>query len=94
MLDIWKFLAILQRMKSTKNPMPPIGPEEIVALAALRRAAKRAHFIAYQHGTAIVTRKNGKMVTIPPDPKMYWELLADLQKKRAAVIAEYGGGGI
>ncbi|MDA8001737.1 MAG: hypothetical protein MPL62_10680 [Alphaproteobacteria bacterium] len=77
-------------MKSSKRPRPTFGPEEIMALAALRRAAKRAHFIAYQHGTAIVTRINGKMATIPPDPKMYWELLADLQKKRAEVQAKYG----
>ena len=68
----------------------PKGLDVDSASAALWRAAKRAHFIAYQHGTAIVTRKNGKMVIVPPDPKMYGELLAEVEEKRAAVIAEYG----
>ena len=68
---------------------PPADSNAEIALAALHRAAKRAHFIAYQHGTAIVTRKNGKLVTIPPDPKMYGDLLAEVEEKRAAVIAEH-----
>ena len=75
-------------MKSVKKL--PKGLDVDSASAALRRAAKRAHFIAYQHGTAIVTRKNGKMVIAPPDPEMYGELLAEVEKKRAEVIAEYG----
>ena len=76
-------------MKPAENTTP-IHPDDQMALDAMRRAAKRAHFIAYQHGTAIVTRKNGKLVTIPPDPKMYGELLAEVEEKRAAVIAEHG----
>ena len=79
-------------MKMTENTSP-IHPDSQIALDAMRRAAKRAHFIAYQHGTAIVTRKNGKLVTIPPDPKMYGDLLAEVEKKRAAVIAKYGESG-
>ena len=43
--------------------------------AALRRAAKHAHLIAYQTGTAVVERRNGKMGAYPPDPAMYEDLI-------------------
>ncbi|MDA8022156.1 MAG: hypothetical protein MPK05_04110 [Gammaproteobacteria bacterium] len=75
-------------MKSVK-PLPKGLDVESVS-AALRRAAKRAHFIAYQHGEGVVINKNGKTVIVPPDPEMYGELLAEVEEKRAAVIAEYG----
>ncbi len=43
--------------------------------AALRRAAKRAHLIAYQTGTGVVEQRNGKMGVYPPDPAMYEDLI-------------------
>ena len=43
--------------------------------AALRRAAKHAHLIAYQTGTGVVERRNGKMGVYPPDPTMYEDLI-------------------
>ena len=43
--------------------------------AALRRAAKQAHLIAYQTGTGVVERRNGKMGVYPPDPAMYEDLI-------------------
>ncbi len=50
--------------------------------AALFRAAQRAHLIAHQTGTGVVVMRDGKVVTIEPDPDMYGELLrntADLR---------------
>ena len=38
---------------------------------ALIRAAKRAHLIAHQTGTKVVVMRDGKVVEIEPDPKMY-----------------------
>ena len=43
--------------------------------AALRRAAKQAHLIAYQAGTGVVEQRNGKMGVYPPDPTMYEDLI-------------------
>ncbi len=42
-------------------------------LAALYRAARRAHRVAHQHGTGVVVMREGKVVTIEPDPEMYGE---------------------
>ncbi len=42
---------------------------------ALKRAAKHAHLIAYQTGTGVVERRNGKMGVYPPDPEMYEDLI-------------------
>ncbi len=44
-------------------------------LEALRMAAKDAHLKAYQTGTGVVYRRNGKMGVYPPDPDMYEELI-------------------
>ena len=68
----------------------PKGLDVESVSAALRRAAKRAHFIAYQHGESVVMEKDGKPVIVPPDPEKYGELLAEVEEKRAAVIAEHG----
>ena len=43
--------------------------------AALWRAAKQAHLVAYQTGTGVVERRNGKMGVYPPDPAMYEDLI-------------------
>ncbi|MDE0160555.1 MAG: hypothetical protein OXL98_02350 [Acidimicrobiaceae bacterium] len=43
--------------------------------AALRRAAKQAHLIAYQTGTGVVEQRNGKMGVYAPDPQMYEDLI-------------------
>ena len=42
---------------------------------ALTRAAKQAHLIAYQTGTGVVTRRNGKSGVFAPDPAMYEDLI-------------------
>ena len=44
-------------------------------LDALTRAAKQAHLIAYQKGTGVVTRRDGKLVVVAPDPAMYKDLI-------------------
>lgn len=44
-------------------------------LRSLRLAAKDAHLLAYQTGTGVVTRRNGKVVVVPPDPAMYEDLI-------------------
>ena len=44
-------------------------------LEALRMAAKDAHLKAYQTGTGVVYRRNGKMGVYPPDPDMYEDLI-------------------
>ena len=82
------------------NMPETMGERHRIALDALHRAAKRAHFIAYQHGEGVVVNQNGKPVTIPPDPKMYGELLAEhereqkrIAKKRAALQAEFEKNG-
>ena len=43
--------------------------------AALRRAAQRAHLIAYQTGTGVVVMRDGQVVEIEPDPDTYGDLL-------------------
>jgi len=60
--------------------------------AALKRAAKRAHFISYQNGEGVVVGRNGKTIIIPPDPEMYGGLLAEVERKRAEVDAKYAKG--
>ena len=50
--------------------------------AALFRAARRAHLIAYQAGTGVVVMRDGKVVEIEPDPEMYGELLKDAADSR------------
>ena len=57
---------------------PPIlRGEELTEsiLRSLRLAAKDAHLLAYQTGTGVVTRHNGKVAVVPPDPAMYEDLI-------------------
>ena len=42
---------------------------------ALTRAAKQAHLIAYQTGTGVAYRRNGKFGVYAPDPEMYEDLI-------------------
>ncbi|MCY4163814.1 MAG: hypothetical protein OXE93_06320 [bacterium] len=44
-------------------------------LQSLWLAAKHAHLVAYQTGTGVVTKHNGKMAVVPPDPAMYEDLI-------------------
>ena len=44
-------------------------------LAALRMAAKDAHLKAYQTGTGVAYRRNGKFGVYAPDPDMYEDLI-------------------
>ena len=43
--------------------------------AALTRAAKQAHLIAYQTGSGVAYRRNGKFGVYAPDPEMYEDLI-------------------
>lgn len=40
-------------------------------MAALRRAARRAHESARAHGTKVVVHVDGETVEIEPDPEMF-----------------------
>ena len=42
---------------------------------ALCLAAKDAHLLAYQAGTGVAYRRNGKFGIYPPDPAMYEDLI-------------------
>ena len=42
---------------------------------ALTRAAKQAHLKAFQTGTGVAYRRNGKFGVYPPDPEMYEDLI-------------------
>ena len=44
-------------------------------LDALTRAAKQAHLKAYQTGTGVAYRRNGKFGVYAPDPEMYEDLI-------------------
>ena len=44
-------------------------------LQAMTRAAKQAHLRAYQTGTGVVYRRNGKFGVYAPDPEMYEDLI-------------------
>jgi len=57
--------------KQTKQPSIENDPDMQGVMPALRRAVKRAHKIAHQTGTNIVIMRDGKVVEVPPDPKMY-----------------------
>lgn len=59
------------------NHPPVLSGEELAAsvLRSLRLAVKDAHLLAYQTGTGVVTRRNGKVVLVPPDPAMYEDLI-------------------
>ncbi len=54
-----------------KQPSIKDDPDMQRAMPALLRAVKRAHKVAHQTGTNIVIRENGKVVEVPPDPKLY-----------------------
>ena len=56
---------------SIKKERPKSDNDEEGMTAALIRAAKRAHLIAHQTGTKVVVMRDGKVVEIDPDPKMY-----------------------
>ena len=44
-------------------------------LDALTRAAKQAHLIAYQTGSGVAYRRDGKFGVYAPDPDMYEDLI-------------------
>lgn len=56
---------------------PVLRGEELTEsiLRSLKLAAKNAHLLAYQTGTGVVTRHNGKVAVVPPDPAMYEDLI-------------------
>ncbi len=58
-------------------PDTSLGGEDWVqgVLNALTRAAKQAHLKAYQTGTGVAYRRNGKFGVYAPDPEMYEDLI-------------------
>ena len=44
-------------------------------LDAMTMAAKQAHLKAYQTGTGVAYRRNGKFGVYAPDPEMYEDLI-------------------
>ena len=57
--------------KQTKRLPITDDPDMQGVMPALRRAVKRAHKIAHQTGTNIVTMRDGKVMEVPPDPAKY-----------------------
>lgn len=59
-------------MKKQPN-RPPLmdDPDMQGVMPALLRAVKRAHKIAHQTDTKIVTMRNGKIVHVLPDSALY-----------------------
>lgn len=50
-------------------------------MESLQRSVKRAHLQAYLTGTGVVTRRNGKIVTVAPDPELYEQLIPPLYQE-------------
>ncbi len=72
-------------MKKSKYRIPVsklADPDIQAVLAALFRAAQRAHLIAHQAGTGVVIMRDGKVVEIEPDPEMYGDLLRKTNDSR------------
>lgn len=44
-------------------------------MRSLKLATKDAHLVAYRTGTGVVTRRNGEVVVVAPDPGMYEDLI-------------------
>ncbi len=65
---------MIKELSEKKSPNPDSADTEGVT-AALTRAAQRAHLIAHQTGTGVVVMRDGKVVTIDPNPRMYGDLL-------------------
>ena len=63
--------------ESFSDHPPVLRGEELTesVLRSLKLAAKDAHLLAYQTGTGVVTRRNGKVQLVPPDPAMYEDLI-------------------
>lgn len=52
------------------------GPGFVASVErSLIRAAKQAHLIAYQHGTGVVSTRNGVPGVYRPNPAMYEDLI-------------------
>ena len=68
--------------RSTADSAPVHSPsilcgEELneAVMRSLKLAAKDAHLLAYRTGTGVVTRRNGEVAVVAPDPAMYEDLL-------------------
>lgn len=68
--------SVIDQVGSADHP-PVLRGEELTEsiLRSLKLAAKHAHLVAYQTGTGVVTRHNGKVQLVPPDPAMYEDLI-------------------
>lgn len=59
-------------------------------MAALKRAARRAHLIAHLTDTKVVIMRGGEVLEIDPDPKMY-EGLKVRAHEAGQLLARLGG---
>ncbi len=83
-MNVKKVNPAKKRHSETEASHVPVHPVPVSSLddpdmrsvpASLYQAARRAHLIAYQTGTGVIVRRDGKVVEIPPDPRMYEGLL-------------------
>ena len=58
-------------MKEKKKLSVMDDPDMQGVMPALQRALRRAHKIAHETNTGVVVMRDGKVVTIDPDPKLY-----------------------
>jgi len=59
----------MKKPADKKAPKPDETDDGV--MAALKRAARRAHLIAHLAGTKVVIMRDGEVVEIDPDPEMY-----------------------
>ena len=68
--------TISEQDSTAEAALPPHDEEWLDdVLHAMTMAAKDAHLKAYQTGTGVAYRRNGKMGVYAPDPEMYEDLI-------------------
>lgn len=68
--------TISEQDSTAEEALPPHDEEWLDGvLHAMTMAAKQAHLKAYQTGTGVAYRRNGKFGVYAPDPEMYEDLI-------------------
>lgn len=57
-------------------------------MAALLRSVKRAHLDAYLSGTGVIIERDGCVVEIAPDPRLYQDLIPPPFREKQAGIED------
>lgn len=76
--------------KPAEKKAPKSDEADDGVMAALKRAARRAHLIAHLAGTKVVIMRDGEVVEIDPDPEMY-EGLKVQAYEAGQCLAKLGG---